>query len=1066
MKNMATNQKLILLMLLTACLTCWVQSVSHGGGGGGGVVGAVGGAVGGALGAAGGAVGTGLGAVGTALGAAGTAIGTAVGLTVGILADAVELTVGVVGLTVELTASIVLLPAYGIASDTVIFPNGVVGILSSNYINLWSPDKLGFIAEFSHGSHLNSIAVHPGGGTFASGSADNNIQFWNLQTESLDATLQGHTDTVLSVAFSPDGALLASGSADDTVRLWNPDTETLQATLREHTDNVLSIAFSPDGSLFASGSADATVRLWDPFTETLRATLEAHLDTVLSVAFNPDGALLASASADGLVGLWDPNTETLQATLGHESPVLSVAFSPDGDLLATGSTDGTARLWDPHRMKVIATLGHESPVRNVTFGPDGNTLITGSEDGTVRQWKITISPDGIRDTNEPLRTFTGSEGDVNSVVFSPDGQTLAGGSNDNTVRLWDANTGEPLRALTGSEGDVNSVVFSPDGQTLASGSGGGLSGSLRLWHADTGVLLRELTTRSNLFSPLESGSAVNSVAFSPDGQTLASGGGSAFSSFIRLWDVKTGALLRELTTSSSSFLPFEPGSAVNSVVFSPDGQTLASGSGTGTVRVWDANIGGLLREFTTGANRNLPFEPGSAVNSVTFSPDGQTLASGSDDNTVRLWNTNTGESLGILTGHKSDVNSVAFSPDGRMIVSGSDDDTVRLWDANTGEYLRIFTGPEADVNSVAFSPDGRMIAGGSNDNTVHLWEITPKTITPNTTVSLLPASVQSPAVGNHLTLNLTITGGLNVAGYQATVQFDTTALRYVEGINGDYLRDTAFFATPVVDENRVTFSATSLAGETKGDGTLATLTFEVVSAKASTLTLSEVNLVNSVGEKTRPKVEGAQITEPALDADVNGDGSVDAQDLVVVQDRLGQTRPNSADVNGDGIVDIADLTLVAGAIGSGAAAPSLYPQLLREFTVADVKLWLSQAQRLDLTNPRIQKGILFLEQLLAALLPKETILLPNYPNPFNPETWIPYRLAEDAFVTLTIYDSAGRVVRTLEVGHRIAAFYESRSKAIYWDGRNEFGEQVASGVYFYHLFAGDYSATRKMLILK
>ena len=354
-----------------------------------------------------------------------------------------------------------------------------------------------------------------------------------------------------------------------------------------------------------------------------------------------------------------------------------------------------------------------------------------------------------------------------------------------------------------------------------------------------------------------------------------------------------------------------------------------------------------------------------------------------------------------------------------------------------------------------------MIAGGSSDNTVHLWEITP-----DTTVSLLPAGVQSPAVGKRLTLDINITGGFKVAGYQATVQFDTTALRYVEGVNGDYLLPTAYFVPPVVDENRVTLNATSLAGETNGNGTLATLTFEVVSAKASTLTLSEVNLVDSAGEKTHPKVEGAQIRGPTVDADVNGDGSVDTQDLAVVQDRLGQTGPNSADVNGDGIVDIADLTLVAGAIGDGAAAPSLYPQLLREFTVMDVKLWLSQAQRLDLTDPRIRRGILFLEQLLAALIPQETTLLPNYPNPFNPETWIPYRLAEDAFVTLTIYDSSGQVVRTLDVGHRVAAFYESRPKAIYWDGRNEFGERVASGVYFYHLSAGDYSATRRMLILK
>ena len=107
-----------------------------------------------------------------------------------------------------------------------------------------------------------------------------------------------------------------------------------------------------------------------------------------------------------------------------------------------------------------------------------------------------------------------------------------------------------------------------------------------------------------------------------------------------------------------------------------------------------------------------------------------------------------------------------------------------------------------------------------------------------------------------------------------------------------------------------------------------------------------------------------------------------------------------------------------------------------------------------------------LEQLLISLTPKETELLANYPNPFNPETWIPYRLAEDAFVTLTIYDLSGQVIRILDVGHRTASAYESRSQAIYWDGRNHLGEQVASGIYFYALMAGDFSATRRMVILK
>ena len=200
--------------------------------------------------------------------------------------------------------------------------------------------------------------------------------------------------------------------------------------------------------------------------------------------------------------------------------------------------------------------------------------------------------------------------------------------------------------------------------------------------------------------------------------------------------------------------------------------------------------------------------------------------------------------------------------------------------------------------------------------------------------------------------------------------------------------------------------------------------------------------------------------------DVNLDGVVNISDLVIVAGRLGQSGPNAADVNGDGVVNVQDLILVAGALGQAPAAPSLHPASLTVFTAADIREWLAEAQGLDLTDPKLQSGIRFLEQLLAALVPKETALLPNYPNPFNPETWIPYRLAEDAFVTLTIYDPRGSVVRRLNIGHQTAAIYESRSKAIYWDGRNEVGDRVASGIYFYTLTAGDYSATRKMLILK
>ena len=337
----------------------------------------------------------------------------------------------------------------------------------------------------------------------------------------------------------------------------------------------------------------------------------------------------------------------------------------------------------------------------------------------------------------------------------------------------------------------------------------------------------------------------------------------------------------------------------------------------------------------------------------------------------------------------------------------------------------------------------------------------------NALLSISPSSVTSPAIGEQLTFSLNIAGGVAVAGYQVTLQFDATALRYVESSNGDYLPDGAFFVPPVVKRNRVELASSTLTGVSNRDGTLATITFEVLAVKASTLTLSETLLSNSTGNTFRPQIEGGEITEPPkLRGDVNGDGVVNIQDLVLVASNFGEAGQNVADVNGDGVVNIADLVLVAGALGNAAAAPLLYPDALEMLTAADVGEWLSQAQHANLTDATSQRGILMLQHLLTALIPKETSLLPNYPNPFNPETWIPYQLSEPAEVTLHIYAIDGRLIRTLALGHHHPGMYHSKSRAAYWNGKNAFGESVASGIYFYTLTAGDFTATRKMLIRK
>ncbi len=207
----------------------------------------------------------------------------------------------------------------------------------------------------------------------------------------------------------------------------------------------------------------------------------------------------------------------------------------------------------------------------------------------------------------------------------------------------------------------------------------------------------------------------------------------------------------------------------------------------------------------------------------------------------------------------------------------------------------------------------------------------------------------------------------------------------------------------------------------------------------------------------------------ALVGDVNNDGVVNILDLVLVASQLGTTSSTAADLNSDGIVNIQDLVIVAGALSAGNAAPTA-----KQSAAAIVNDWLKLAREnaasvVVTSIPEgfsYERGIARLEELVRALTPDTTALLANYPNPFNPETWIPYQLSKAADVTVTIYASDGNVVRTLAIGHQNAGTYKNRSQAAYWDGKNEMGESVASGIYFYTLTAGDFSATRKMLILK
>ena len=304
-----------------------------------------------------------------------------------------------------------------------------------------------------------------------------------------------------------------------------------------------------------------------------------------------------------------------------------------------------------------------------------------------------------------LHTLTGHSGtlsSVNALAISPDDYTLASASDDKIIKLWDLNTQKVLATLSGHSQAVKSVAFSPDGKILATA---GDDKTIKLWQVET---LQEICT---LLGHLQ---AVKSVAFSPDGQILASG---SWDKTIKLWDVNTGTEICTLTGHQLK---------VNSVAFSPQGQLLASASYDRTIRLWQIPKRG---EGTLIQNRPCYSLLGTlsghawAVLTVAFSPDGRILATGSDDNTIKLWEVNTGQLICTLVGHSWSVVAVAFTADGETLLSASCDKTVKLWRLSTAEEIVTLSGHVDSVSAVAVSKVTQLIASGSRDKTIKLWQL-------------------------------------------------------------------------------------------------------------------------------------------------------------------------------------------------------------------------------------------------------------------------------------------------------------------------------------------------------
>ena len=343
----------------------------------------------------------------------------------------------------------------------------------------------------------------------------------------------------------------------------------------------------------------------------------------------------------------------------------------------------------------------------------------------------------------------------------------------------------------------------------------------------------------------------------------------------------------------------------------------------------------------------------------------------------------------------------------------------------------------------------------------------------------LSTDVTPVRLGDTFNLLLKAEDVTDLAGWQTDIAFDSDVLEAVKVSEGDFLKaeggDT-FFLQGTIDNTagEVTkLSSARFGSGVSGTGTLLLVSFTAKTTGDTRVTFSDFFAGSSSRQEISSDVPEIVITVEAgafLASDVNRDGLVNVLDLILVSQYFGEDASANPqfDVNGDGTINVLDMIVVAQDLGESTAAGAPSDVVIANLALdpAMVQAWIAQAAAKDDGSIAFRQGIENLQRLLAALLPEKTALLPNYPNPFNPETWIPYHLAEPADVTLRIYATDGVLVRMLALGHQAAGIYESRTRAAYWDGKNGVGEPVASGVYFYTLTAGDFMTTRKMLIRK
>ena len=710
-----------------------------------------------------------------------------------------------------------------------------------------------------------------------------------------------------------------------------------------------------------------------------------------------------------------PEHATLR--LGKGS-VEDVTFSSDGKRLYVDSSIG---IWT-YDAQIGAELNliTKKPNEKVEVSPYNNIYVSFGLDNTLKVRDLTDS--------RVVMSLEMDTEDMRFVVFSPDEHTLAS-VHQEEIHLFDFTTGEQKGTLTGHTGWIRDAAFSPDGSTLVSADS---DKTVRLWNVET-------ATYSTILSQYRA--EISSLVFSPDGKTLINGD---WNYSIRLWDIATETEKIVVDTDK-----------IANINISPDGKTIASRR-YDVLSLWNAETGEHITELS---GQKV------GINGIDFSPDGSTLASGGGD-TLYLWDATTGARKLSITGHTNGLSGIAVSPDFNTLATASIE-KIHLWHPNTGEYkTMIFGGYWSYQRSLTFSPDSNTLASQESRD-IHLWDLTrgahitalyqysrdtENNESGSSSVAFSPDGQLLAGGGRYSTLvNLWYKGRTlkaELAGHTAgitSVAFSHDSRFLVSGSNDHTVR-----LWDVGSEAEIaTFRGHS----------------DVVFSVAFN---PEASLVAS-GGKDRKIVLWDVATGESQTINTEHTGGI--KSLVFSRDGnmiiSGGTRQGV--LWNDPTVRIWDVktgeqkNILSGHTYGGinvAFSPD-GRTLLTGSEDGTVLIWdyntitgTNNVQSQQLTENVNRGGNVELQALL----------LPNYPNPFNPETWIPYQLAKPAHVTLYIYGVDGKLVRTLKLGNKQAGLYHSKNRAAYWNGKNAFGEPVASGIYYYTLSTGKFSATRRMVI--